>query len=451
MNFEQLIAKAKSECPDSGARKDTIEPNRIALKNCGLIDPENIYEYISYGHGYCGLAGALEMSQGEVIAELRKSGLRGRGGGGYLTAEKWEICRETDEHEKYLICNAIDADPKSHIARVLLEGDPHAILEGMCIGAYATDARRGFICVNAGYETAIKRLGKARQQMRENSLLGENILDSGFQFDIEIKEVAASLVAGEETALIRSLENRQAMPYLRTVYPAVSGFNNKPTLVNNVETLAHITAIFQKGAAWYATTGTERSRGTKILTVTGDLVKKSTVEVPLGTTLRAIIEQSVGGVVDGEKIKAVQLGGPTGTFLGADSLGISLAFETMKESRGIIGSGTIEVFDDTHCAVEMARDAIAYIQSQSCGKCTFCREGSYQMADILSDISENRGKPGDLELLQELGETMPTGSICGLGKTAPGPVLSSIRLFREDYEAHINNKTCLKNRRILRR
>jgi NADH-quinone oxidoreductase subunit F len=444
MKINQLMEKARSACPDGGARKDTGEPNRIALRHCGVIDPENLYEYISYGEGYRGLAGALEMSQGEVIEELRKSGLRGRGGGGYPAAEKWAICLEANENEKYLICNAVDADPKSRIARMLLEGDPHAILEGMAIAAYATGARQGFIGVNAGYATAIKRLGKALEQMRENSLLGKNILESGFQFDMEIKEVAASLVAGEETALISSLENRQAMPYLRTVYPAVKGFNDKPTLVNNVETLAHVAAIFQKGAAWYAATGTEKSKGTKIFTLAGDLVNKSTIEVPFGTMLRTVIEGRGGGVISGKGIKAVQCGGPTGTFLGPDSLDVPLSFEAMKESGGIIGSGTIEVFDDTRCAVEMARDAITYIQSQSCGKCTFCREGSYQMADILSDIIDNGGKPGDLELLQELLEAMPTGSICGLGKTAPGPVLSSIRLFREDYEAHICNKTCVK-------
>jgi NADH:ubiquinone oxidoreductase subunit F (NADH-binding) len=444
MNFNQLIEKARRAYPDSGAAKVAGEPNRIALRHCGSIDPENPYEYISYGEGYRGLARALDMSRGEVIEELRKSGLRGRGGGGYPTAEKWDVCRGEEEKEKYLICNAVDADPKSYTARVLLEEDPHAILEGIAIGAYATGARQGFICVNAGYGTVIKRLGKALEQMRENSLLGENILESGFQFEIEIKEVAVSLVAGEETALIRSLENRQAMPYLRAVYPAVKGFNDKPTLVNNAETLANVAAIFQKGAAWYAGTGTEQSKGTKILTLAGDLANKSTIEVPFGTTLRTVIEDYGGGVSNGKGVMAVQCGGPTGTFLGPDSLDTPLSFETIKESGGIIGSGTIEVFDDTHCAVVMARDAIAYIQSQSCGQCTFCREGSYQMADILNDIAGNKAKPGDLELLQQLGEAMPTGSICGLGKTAPGPVLSSIRLFREDYEAHVNNKTCVK-------
>jgi NADH-quinone oxidoreductase subunit F len=443
MNFEQLIVRARNACPDDGTEKGTGESNSIALRNCGNINPENIFEYISYGNGYLGVARTLGMNRSEVIKELRDSGLRGRGGGGYPTAEKWEICRETGEDEKYIICNAIDADPKSRIARMLLEGDPHAILEGMAIGAYVTGARKGFICINAGYDTAVNRLGKALEQMRGNSLLGENILDSGFEFDIEIKEVTTSLVAGEETALIRFLENKQAMPYLRNVYPAVSGLNNKPTLVNNAETLAHVSAIFQNGAAWYAATGTERSRGTKIFTVTGDLVSEKIVEVPFGITLWAIIEAS-GGVANVNGIKAVRFGGPTGTFLGADSLDMPIAFETIQEAGGIIGSGTIEVFDNTHCAVAMARDAIAYIQDQSCGKCTFCREGSYQMVDILNDILENKGKPGDLELLQELGEAMPTGSICGLGKTAPNPVLSSLRLFRDDYEAHINNKTCVK-------
>jgi NADH-quinone oxidoreductase subunit F len=444
MNFEQLIIRARSACPDNGAGKGAGESNRIALRNCENIDPENIYEYISYGNGYRGLARALGMSRAEAIEELRKSGLRGRGGGGYLASEKWEICREAGEGEKYIICNAIDADPKSCIARLLLEGDPHAILEGMAVGAYAAGARQGLICVNAGYEKAIKIIGKALEQARENGLLGENILESGFNFDIEIREVPASLVVGEETALIRFLENKQAMPYLRTAYPAVSGLNNKPTLVNNAETMAHVAAIFQNGAARYAATGTGQSTGTKIFNVTGDLVNEKTVEVPFGTTLRAIIEESGGGGIDAKKIKAVQFGGPTGTFLGSDSLDMPVTFDTIQEAGGIIGSGTIEVFDDTHCAVAMARDAIAYIQEQSCGKCTFCREGSYQMADILNDIAGNKARVEDIKLLLELGEGMKAGSICGLGKTAPDPVLSSLRLFRDDYEAHINNKTCNK-------
>ena len=443
MNFEQILAKAKRECKH-GDRKDVARPHhKIALRNCGHIDAASIYEYISHAQGYRGLAEALNMSREDVIEEVSKAGLRGRGGGGYPAAEKWKTCLDTGENEKYVLCNAVDADPKSHIARLLLEGDPHSVLEGMLIGAYAVGARHGFLCVNDEYETTVSRLEEALKQMQENSLLGENILDSDFSFDIEIKRVPASLVSGEETALIRLLEEMQAMPYRRTVYPAVEGLNKKPTLVNNAETLSHISAIFQNDAAWYAGIGTEKSRGTKILTLTGDLVNNDTIEVPFGTTLRAAIKES-GNDINARDIKAIQFGGPTGTFLGPDSLDTPIAFETISEFGGIMGSGTIEVFDNNHCAVEMARNAIDYIESQSCGKCTFCREGSLQMADFLKDISENKGKPEELELLLELGEAMATGSICGLGKTAPNPVLSSIRLFHGDYDTHLNEKTCPK-------
>lgn len=443
MNYEQVLAKAKRECKD-GDRKGVAGPqHKIALRNCGYIDAESIYEYISHAQGYRGLAEALNVSRADVIEELRKAGLRGRGGGGYPAADKWKTCLETGEDEKYVLCNAFDSDPKSHIARLLLEGDPHSVLEGMLIGAYAVGAGHGFLCVNAENITVIDRLEKALKQMQKNSLLGEKILDSGFNFDIEIKGVAASLVSGEETALIRLLEDKQAMPYRRTVYPAVAGINEKPTLVNNAETLSHVSAIFQNGAAWYAGIGTEKSRGTKVLTITGDMVNSDTIEDPFGTTIRATIQHS-GNDINITDIKAIQFGGPTGTFLGPDSLDTPIAFETISEIGGIMASGTIEVFDNSHCAVAMARNAIDYIESQSCGKCTFCREGSLQMADILKDISENKGKPEDLELLLELGEAMATGSICGLGKTAPNPVLSSIRLFRGDYDTHINEKTCLK-------
>jgi NADH-quinone oxidoreductase subunit F len=446
MNYEQLCVRAVDKCHRTDGEVDAIPQNTISLRNCGRFDPESIYEYISYGNGYRGLNKALGMSQADVIGELEKSRLRGRGGGGYPTAEKWRICRDTGENDKYIICNAVDADPKSHIARFLIESDPHSILEGLVIGAYGIGAKHGFICINDGYDTAINRLGKVLEQMKDNSLLGDDILDSGFSLDIEIKTVTASLVAGEETALIRLLENKPAMPYRRTIYPAVKGLNDKPTLVNNAETLSHVAAIFHNGAAQYSATGTKQSPGTKILTLAGDITNIKIAEVPFGTTLRTIIDDFGGGVPDGRGIKAVKCGGPTGTFLAPDSLDMPLTFETIDEMGGIIGSGTIEVFNDTHCAVAMARDAINYIQGQSCGKCTFCREGSYQMADILNDIAANKARAGDLELLMELGEGMKAGSICGLGKTAPGPVLSSIRLFRRDYDSHIKNKTCVSNK-----
>ena len=419
--------------------------NKIALRNCGYIDPESASEYIMHGNGYGGLSRALSMDQTDVIGELRKSGLRGRGGGGYFTAEKWQICYDTKADEKYIICDALDADPKARTARLLLESDPHSVLEGMLIGAYAGGAYRGIVCVNSEYETAIKKLRKALEQMRSYGLLGNSILDSDFGCEIEVKEVESSLVSGEETALIRFLDGKQAMPYLRTVYPAVQGLHDKPTLVNNVETMSNISAIFQNGSDWYNSIGTEKSRGTKIITMTDDVVHKYTVEVPMGTTLRTIIENIGGGVTNGKSLKAVQFGGPTGCYFNSDSLDIPVDYETMNEAGYIMGSGTIEVFDNDSCAVEMAEEIISYLQTQSCGKCVFCREGTYQMSDILNDISENKGKPEDLDLLLELSEGMKAGSICALGRTAPDPVVSSIRLFPGDYEAHIKAKRCPRN------
>ncbi len=416
--------------------------NRIALRNCGLIDSGEINHYILRGQGYGGLAKVLQVNKVDVINELKKSGLRGRGGAGYFTADKWQICFDSEGDEKYVICNAVDADPHSLAAKLILESDPHSVLEGMLIAAYVIGASRCFICVNNRYKQAIKGLTKALEQMKEYNLVGNNILDTNFSTEIEIREVADSLVSGEETALICSIEGKQAMPYLRTVYPAVSGLYRKPTLINNLETLSGVSAIFQNSPEWYSGFGTEQSRGTKIITLAGSVKHKYTVEVPFGTTLQSMVMGIGGGVPDGKVIKAVQFGGPTGAFFSIDSLNLSIDYETMKIAGSVIGSGVVEVFDSSSCVVEIARDASHFICAQSCGKCVFCREGCIQMYDILKDISEYRGKPGDIDLLIELGEAMMTGSICGLGSTAPNPVLSSIRHFYDDYEAHIKDKRC---------
>ena len=416
--------------------------NRIALRNCGHIDPENINQYILRGQGYRGLSKALQMNQQDVIEELRKSGLRGRGGAGYFTADKWKICHETEATEKYVICNAVDADPLARTARLLLEGDPHSVLEGMLIGAYAVGASRCIVYVNTEYGLAIRRLRKAFEQMREYGLLGRHILDSTFNSEIEIKEVPASFVSGEETALLRCMEEKQVMSSMRPPYPATKGFRDKPTLINNLETSSNVSAIFQNGSRWYSGSGTEQSKGAKVMTLSGNIVHKYTVEVPFGITFRGIVEDIGGGVSNGKNIKAVQFGGPTGNYFTGDSLDIHVDYETIGEAGSIIGSGTVEVFDSGSCAVEMTRDIISYIQTQSCGKCVFCREGSYQMSDILKDISEQMGKPQDLDVLIELGEAMKIGCICGLGQTAPNPVLSSIRLFRNEYDTHIKGKRC---------
>lgn len=420
--------------------------NRIALRNCGYIDPKDINHYIWRGQGYSGLARALQMKQGDVIELLKKSGLRGRGGAGYLTADKWQSCHEAEGSEKYVICDAVDADPQALTARLLMENDPHSVIEGTLIGAYAVGASRCFIAVNAGYSQVIKSLKKALEQMGGYGLLGDNILDSGFSTEIEIKEIEASLVSGEETALLRSLEGKQAMPYVRPPYPAVSGLEGRPTLINNLETMASVSAIFQNSAEWFSGSGTEQSKGTKIITLAGNVTHKYTVEVPFGATLRSIVEDIGGGVPDGKDIKAVQLGGPTGAYFAADSLDIPVDYEAIGKAGSIIGSGTVEVFDSDSCAVETARDVITYIQTQSCGKCVFCREGSYQMSDILQDIAEGKGEPGNLDLLLELGEAIRVSCICGLGRNAPNPVLSSIKLFRSDYDAHIKDKRCPLNK-----
>jgi NADH:ubiquinone oxidoreductase subunit F (NADH-binding) len=312
----------------------------------------------------------------------------------------------------------------------------------MLIGAYAVGASHCIVCVNAEYGLAIRRLRKALEQMRGYGLLGQNILHSTFHSEIEIKEVAASFVSGEETALLRCLEEKQVMPYMRPPYPAIHGFEDKPTLVNHLETLSNVSAIFQKSSQWYSGFGTEKSRGAKVITLSGNVVHQYTVEVPFGTTLRRIVGDIGGGVLKGKDIKAVQFGGPTGVFFAADSLDIPVDYETIEEAGSIIGSGTVEVFDSDSCAVEITKDIISYVQTQSCGKCVFCREGSYQMTDILKDISEHMGKPQDLDLLIELGEGMKIGCICGLGRSAPNPVLSSIELFRNEYGVHIKEKRC---------
>jgi NADH-quinone oxidoreductase subunit F len=452
MDYKQICSKAEPECGNLGDKATAILnipelssfklERRIALRNCGLIDPENINHYISRGKGFSGLSRALESGRQDVIEELGKSDLRGRGGAGYPAADKWQVCLDAKGSEKYVICNAVDADPEARTARLLLENDPFAVLEGVLIGAYAVGAKKGYICINKEYTTATNRINRALEQMRDYGLLGENILDSEFGCDIEVEEVASSLVAGEETALIRALEGKQMMPYLRTVYPAEKGFNDKPTLVNNAETLSNVSAVFQNNPEIISGIGNGKSRGTKVITLCGDVINKYTVEVPFGTTLRTLVEDIGGRVAGGKDIKALRFGGPTGSFFPGDSLDTPISYETMAEADAIIGSGTIAVYNGDCCAVEMTRDAMSYLQVESCGKCVFCREGTYQLLDILNDIADNKGKETDLDLLGEIAEGMKTGSICGLGRTTPAPVLSSLKFFRNDYEAHVKEKRC---------
>ena len=315
----------------------------------------------------------------------------------------------------------------------------------MLIGAYAVGASHCIVYLNAECDIAISRLRKALEQMREYSLLGNNILDSTFSSEIELREVTASLVSGEETAILRFMEGKQAMPYIRTSYPAVNEFAGKPTLINNLETLSNVSAIFQNGSEWYSGFGTAKSKGTKVITLSGNIAHKYTVEIPFGTTLLSIVENIGGGVPNGKSVKAAQFGGPIGAFFAADSLDVPADYESMEQLGSIVGSGTVRVFDSDSCAVEMTRDVTSYIQTQSCGKCVFCREGSLQLSDILQDIAEYKGRPQDLDLMIELGEAMKIGCICSIGETAPNPILSSIKLFRSDYDAHIHEKRCPMN------
>jgi NADH:ubiquinone oxidoreductase subunit F (NADH-binding) len=415
---------------------------RIALRNCGLIDPENINHYIMCG-GYGGFSRALQMSRANVIEEIENSGLRGRGGAGYSTAEKWKVCSETAGEDKYVICNAVDSDPGSFTGGLLLTGDPHSFLEGLLISAYAVGASDCIVFMDSGYAPALEILNKAIEQMREYSLLGSNILDSEFCCEITIREAPVSFVLGEETAVIRLLEQKQVMPYLRPPYPAIKGLNEKPTLINNIETLSNVSAIFLENSEWFSGIGTGTSKGTKIVSLCDAGSNKYTVEVPFGTSLGSVVEIAGIGEEGRRNIKAVQFGGPTGAYFTTGELDIAIDYESIKESGSVIGSGLIELIAGNTCAVESAKEKISYLHEQSCGKCVFCREGSLQMSDILQDIFMGQGKQQDIEMLCELGEQMKTNCICALGRTAPNPVLSTIRLFRNEYEAHIKDKRCI--------
>jgi NADH:ubiquinone oxidoreductase subunit F (NADH-binding) len=381
------------------------------------------------------------MNPSDAMEEIKKSDLRGRGGGGYPIAEKWQVCYEIEDEDKYVICNAADSDPGAFTARLLLTSDPYSVLEGMLICAYTIGASRCILFIDLGYEPAKKRIQEAFIRMKEYGLLGSNILDSDFSCEIEIRESRISLVSEEETALLRFLEDKQAMPYLRPPYPEKKGLFGKTTIINNIETFANITAIFQYGHEKISGIGTENSRGTKIISLSGNGAIKYTIEIPFGTSLRAIVE-GLATISDAGNIKAVQFGGPTGSYFSGDDLDIALDYEAIK-AKSIIGSGSFELIDDNACAVEMAMKKISYLRGQSCGKCVFCREGTFQMADILEDISKGNGGPQDIDMLNEIGEQMKTGCICDLGRTAANPVLSSIQLFRDEYEIHIKEKRCL--------
>jgi NADH-quinone oxidoreductase subunit F len=414
---------------------------KIILKNCGIIDPEDIGSYIAAG-GYAGLAKALRLTPAAVIDEVKRSGLRGRGGSGFPAGDKWTVCRETPGRPKYIIGNADEGDPGAFMDRAILESDPHSVLEGMIIAAYAAGARYGYIYVRAEYPLAVRRTERALRQARQLNLIGRNILGSDFSLDIRLFRGSGAFVCGEETALIASLEGGAGMPRHRPPYPATSGLRGKPTLVNNVKTLAYVPYIINEGADSFARIGTEQSRGTAVFALAGKVVNTGLVEVPMGTTLRQVIFDVGSGIKDGKRFKAVQIGGPSGGCLPESALDLPVDFDSLTNAGAIMGSGGMIVLDEDDCMVEIARYFQEFTQRESCGKCTFCRLGTKQMLDMLEDISRGKGKASDLDLLGELAGDIKAGALCGLGRTAPNPVLSTLRYFRDEYEAHIKDKCC---------
>lgn len=416
--------------------------HRLVLENCGAINPEQNEEYIAVG-GYEALAKAVTtMSPEDVIEEIKKSGLRGRGGGGFPTGMKWQFAKASVSDKKYVICNADEGDPGAFMDRSVLEGDPHKILEGMAVCGYAIGADEGYIYVRAEYPLAIKRLRIAIEQAEAMGLLGENIFGSGFSFKLHIKEGAGAFVCGEETALMASIEGKRGMPRPRPPFPAVAGLWGKPTNINNVETFGNVAAIITNGADWYAGFGTEKSKGTKVFALTGKINNTGLAEVPMGITMREIIYDIGGGINGGKKFKAVQIGGPSGGCLPESMLDLSIDYDSLTAAGAMMGSGGLVVMDEDTCMVDVAKFFLNFTQSESCGKCTPCREGTKRMLEVLTRITEGQGREGDIELLEELARNIKETALCGLGQTAPNPVLSTLKYFRHEYEAHIKEKRC---------
>jgi NADH-quinone oxidoreductase subunit F len=414
---------------------------RLALRNCGVIDPENIDEYIIRG-GYLGLKKALQMEPIEVVNEVKSSGLRGRGGAGFPTGMKWQFANGSKGSKKYIVCNADEGDPGAFMDRSLLEGDPHAVLEGMLIAGRAIGADEGYIYVRSEYPLAIKRLRTAIAQAEEYGMLGKNIMGFGVDFKIKIKEGAGAFVCGEETALLASIEGQRGVPRHRPPFPAVEGLWGKPTCINNVETLANVPLILRRGAEEFASVGTEGSKGTKVFALTGKVNNTGLVEVPMGVTIREVVFDIGGGIRYGKKFKAAQIGGPSGGCIPEEHLDLPIDFDSLTSAGAMMGSGGLVVVDEDTCMVDMARYFLNFTKNESCGQCIPCRLGTDQMFTILEDITEGRGKPEDIALLEELAWAVKKGSMCGLGQTAPNPILTTLRYFRHEYEAHVNEKRC---------
>lgn len=414
---------------------------RRISRRCGFIDPNNIMHYIA-NTGYSGLAKALTMKPEQIVEEIKASGLRGRGGAGFPTWRKWQFCIDAVGKQKYIVCNADEGDPGAYMNRSLLEGDPHAILEGMAIAGYTLGATKGYIYCRAEYPLALERLHTAIEQAKQYGLLGKNILGSGFDFELKIKEGAGAFVCGEETALIASIEGERGMPRPRPPFPAISGLWGKPTVINNVETLASVSHILQNGAQWFTEYGTEQSKGTKIFALVGKVKRAGLVEVPLGITIKAMIYDIGGGVLNDKKFKAVQTGGPSGGSIPAELISTPVDYDSLSKAGTIMGSGGMVVMDENDCMVDVARYFLDFTQKESCGKCVPCRLGTKQMLEVLNKITEGNGEEKDINILYELCEAVQKGSLCGLGQTAPNPVATTLRYFLDEYHAHIDEKEC---------
>lgn len=434
-----IYSDEETQAPENNRMAKQV---RIVLRNCGIIDPEKIDEAISRGAYEAFSKAVKEMSPDEVIDEVYRSGLRGRGGAGFPTGLKWKFTRQAKGEPKYVICNADEGDPGAFMDRSVLEGDPHAVIEGMAICAYAVGASHGYIYCRAEYPLAIKRLNIALDQARERGFLGDNVFGSGFNFDIEIKEGAGAFVCGEETALIASIEGKRGMPRPRPPFPAESGVWGKPTNINNVETYANVPWIIRHGASEFSAFGTEKSKGTKVFALAGKVAKGGLIEIPMGMPIREVIYDIGGGIADRKEIKAVQMGGPSGGCIPSWLLDTPVDYESITATGAIMGSGGMIVLDETSCVVDVAKFFLNFTQRESCGKCPFCRIGTKRMLEILERISNGEGKMEDLDLLYELALQVKEGSLCGLGQTAPNPVLTTLKYFREEYKTHVKDKKC---------
>lgn len=442
---QRLIYKEHDESGVNTTLNDSDfykKQHRIALRNCGMIDPENIDEYIAFD-GYKALGKVLtEMTRDEVVDTIIRSGLRGRGGGGFPTGLKWKFAKAPESDVKYVCCNADEGDPGAFMDRSVLEGDPHSVLEAMTIAGYAIGAQQGYIYVRAEYPIAVKRLRVAIGQAREYGLLGDNIMGTGFKFDIDLRLGSGAFVCGEETALLASIEGGRGEPRPRPPFPAVKGLFGKPTLLNNVETYANICQIILNGAEWFASMGTEKSKGTKVFALGGKINNTGLVEIPMGTTLREVIYEIGGGIPNGKKFKATQTGGPSGGCIPAEHLDIPIDYDNLISIGSMMGSGGMIVMDEDNCMVNIAKFFLEFTVDESCGKCPPCRIGTRRMLEMLEKITSGKGEPGDIEKLEKLAYNIKAAALCGLGQTAPNPVLSTIRYFRDEYEAHIYEKRC---------